>query len=250
VSSLLAIADRLSCELDVLRFRPPVAFVYNPLDYAREAYATYVARFGQGPKEALLVGMNPGPFGMAQTGVPFGEVSMARDWLGLEAPVGKPKKEHPKRPITGYACHRSEVSGARVWSFARDRFGTPERFFRRFLVLNYCPLVFMEESGRNLTPDKLPAKEKERLFRACDRALVEHVERLAPKYVIGIGAFAAERARAALADRPDLVTGCILHPSPANPKANGGWAEIVAEQLAALGIALPQSNGGAARQRA
>lgn len=242
------ITDELVAALRPLRFAAPVAYVYNPLEYARASWDLYLDRYGAPPKEAILLGMNPGPFGMAQTGVPFGEVAMARDWLGIEAPVGKPKQEHPKRPITGFACHRSEVSGARVWGFARDRFGTPERFFSRFLVLNYCPLVFMEESGRNLTPDKLPAKEKERLFAACDRALRAHVERLAPRHVIGVGAFAAERAKSALADRPEIATGCILHPSPANPRANAGWAAVVADQLEAMGIALPKP--AAARQRA
>ncbi len=240
------ITDQLVAALAPLRFAKPVAYVYNPLEYARASWDLYLDRYGAPPKETLLVGMNPGPFGMAQTGVPFGEVGMVRDWLRIEAPVGKPKKEHPKRPITGFACHRSEVSGARVWGFAKERFETPARFFSRFLVLNYCPLVFMEEGGRNLTPDKLPAKEKERLFAACDRALRAHVDRLSPRYVIGVGNFAAERVREALADRPDLVTGCILHPSPANPKANGGWAEIVAGQLEELGIALPRARKPAA----
>jgi single-strand selective monofunctional uracil DNA glycosylase len=235
------ITDELVAALRPLRFAKPVAYVYNPLEYARAPWDLYLDRYGAPPKEVLLVGMNPGPFGMAQTGVPFGEVHLVRDWLGIEAPVGRPKKEHPKRPVAGFACHRSEVSGARVWGFARDRFGSPERFFSRFLILNYCPLVFMEESGRNLTPDKLPARERTRLFAACDRALRAHVDRLAPRYVIGVGNFAAGRIREALGDRPDLVTGCILHPSPANPRANGGWAEVVATQLEELGIALPKA---------
>lgn len=235
------ITDELVAALHPLRFAKPVAYVYNPLEYARASWDLYLDKYGAPPKEVLLLGMNPGPFGMAQTGVPFGEVHSVRDWLGIEAPVGRPKKEHPKRPIAGFDCHRSEVSGARVWGFARDRFGTPERFFSRFLILNYCPLVFMEESGRNLTPDKLPAKERTKLFAACDRALRAHVDRLGPRYVIGVGNFAAARIGEALGDRSDLVTGCVLHPSPANPRANGGWADVVAQQLEELGIALPKA---------
>jgi single-strand selective monofunctional uracil DNA glycosylase len=175
---------------------------------------------------------------MAQTGVPFGEVGFVRDWMGIDAPIGKPECEHPKRPVDGFACTRSEVSGARLWGWARDRLGTAERFFARFFVINYCPLVFMEESGRNRTPDKLPAAERDALYAACDRALGDALAVLAPKAVVGIGSFAARRATIVVGDR-DLPVGQMLHPSPASPKANRGWAEAAEASLAALGIGLP-----------
>lgn len=234
---LVRIARRLSKDVDGLSFEPPVAYVYNPLRYARAPHEAYLKRYGAGPKEVVLLGMNPGPFGMAQTGVPFGEVSAVRDWLGLDGRVGHPEHEHPKRPVQGLACPRSEVSGARLWGWAQARFGTPERFFARFFVVNYCPLVFMEESGRNRTPDKLPAAEREALFAACDRALKETVEVLSPRLVVGVGRFAEGRARAAL-DGADLEIGCMLHPSPASPKANRGWAEAAEADLAGLGLDL------------
>lgn len=236
--TLLEIADALAKKLARLSFGPPVANVYNPLVYAREPYARYLARYGQGPKEVVLLGMNPGPFGMAQTGIPFGEVVAARDWLGLEAPVGRPRREHPKRPVLGFACPKSEVSGARLWGWARQRFGTPERFFARFFVLNYCPLLFLEASGSNLTPDKLPARERLPLEKACDEALRHSVEALSPRLVVGVGRFAEGRARAALAGLP-IEIGQVLHPSPASPAANFGWVEKVEAQLAELGVELP-----------
>jgi single-strand selective monofunctional uracil DNA glycosylase len=182
--------------------------------------------------------MNPGPFGMAQTGVPFGEIALVRDFVGVEAEVDRPKNEHPKRPVEGFACTRSEVSGQRFWGWAKQRFEVPERFFERFFVINYCPLVFMEASGKNRTPDKLPASERAALYTACDRALVDMIDELAPKFVIGIGAFALERAEAALAGRA-ITFGTILHPSPASPLANRGWAEKAEAQLRALGVAIP-----------
>jgi single-strand selective monofunctional uracil DNA glycosylase len=172
---------------------------------------------------------------MAQTGVPFGEVAMVRDWLGIEGAVGSPPNPHPKRPVEGFACRRSEVSGRRLWGWARDRFGTPERFFARFFVANYCPLAFLEASGRNRTPDKLPAAERAPLFAACDRALRRTVELLAPRRVVGIGGFAEARARAAL-DGIDVPIGGILHPSPASPAANLGWSRQAERQLRGLGI--------------
>ena len=187
--------------------------------------------------------MNPGPWGMVQTGVPFGEIEHVRDWLGLEAPVARPAAEHPKRPIEGFSCSRREVSGRRLWGWARERFGTPERFFARFFVWNYCPLVFMEESGRNRTPDKLPVAERDPLFAACDRALAEAVEVLGVRRIVGIGKFAEGRAREALAGR-DVEIGSILHPSPASPAANRGWAEQAEAGLAALGVELPPPGDG------
>jgi single-strand selective monofunctional uracil DNA glycosylase len=239
-AQLLGIADALADRLDRLRFGPPVAAVYNPLRYAREPFARYLELHGEGPKEALFLGMNPGPFGMAQTGVPFGEVALARDWLGVEAPVGRPSSEHPARPVEGFRCTRSEVSGARLWGWARDRWGTPSAFFERFLVLNYCPLLFLETSGRNLTPDKLPREERAAVQEACDSALAATLEVLRPAWVLGVGKFAEERAQRACAGiEPSPRVGSILHPSPASPAANRSWAPQVERQLRELGISLP-----------
>ena len=234
---LLDIADALVADLKPLRFSPPVAYVYNPLEYARSAHAEYLRRYGRGQREIVLLGMNPGPWGMVQTGVPFGEVSLVRDWLGIDRPVKKPDREHPKRPVTGFACTRSEVSGARLWGWARDSFGTPKRFFERFFVANFCPLTFMEETGRNRTPNKLPAGEREPVFDACDKALRATVKYFQPRIVIGIGAFAEKRAAAAL-DGMDVEVGRILHPSPASPAANRGWAERATMELADHGIVV------------
>jgi single-strand selective monofunctional uracil DNA glycosylase len=235
---LVDIARELGEEANSLRFEPPVTHVYNPLDYAWDAHRQYLERYGAAPKEVLLLGMNPGPWGMAQTGVPFGEVNVVREWLRIDAAIGRPSSEHPRRPVEGLDCARSEVSGARLWGWARDVYGTPERFFSRFFVANYCPLAFLEESGRNRTPDKLPASERARLLEICDRALRRTVEVLRPARVIGVGSFAEKRAWAAL-DGLDLVVGRILHPSPASPAANLGWAEKASQELRDLGISLP-----------
>ncbi|MBN8442125.1 MAG: single-stranded DNA-binding protein [Thauera sp.] len=237
-STLIAAARQLCAEVDGLRFTPPVTHVYNPLDYAREVHEHYLRRYGEGRKRVVFVGMNPGPFGMAQIGVPFGEISTARDWLGLEGPVGQPAVPNPKRPVEGFACKRSEVSGQRLWGLFRDRFGTPEVFFAEHFVANYCPLVFFEE-GRNLTPDKLPVAEQRALLAACDTHLRTLVEALQPQWVIGVGAWAEKRAVDALtrsARASSVQFGRILHPSPASPAANRGWAEAATKQLTELGI--------------
>ena len=237
---LISAARQLGREVGALRFGSPVTHVYNPLDYAWEPSVEYMERFGAGPKEVVFLGMNPGPWGMAQTGVPFGEVTVVRDWLKIVAPIGRPENEHPKRPVLGLECPRHEVSGERLWGWARDSFGTPEAFFERFFIWNYCPLSFMEESGRNRTPDKLPVAERRPLFEACDRSLRLAIAALEPALVVGIGRFAEDRARAALVGL-DVPIGRILHPSPASPAANRGWREKAVEELLEMGVRVPDS---------
>ncbi len=230
------IAHALGRAAGQCRFASPVHHVYNPLDYAFEAHRQYLDRYCRGAG-ILLVGMNPGPFGMVQTGVPFGEVSAVRDWLGITGGVQPPRSQHPKRPVEGFSCTRSEVSGQRLWGWARERFGNPDVFFRRFFVWNYCPLAFLEASGRNRTPNKLPQRERAPLYEACDRGLTDIVNSLEPELVLGIGRFGEQRARAVLGNAVKI--GHILHPSPASPAANRGWAPQVEKQLADLGIELP-----------
>ncbi len=231
---LIPIFDALRKEVDRLTCSEPVYLVYNPLSYAWPMFVDYLDRFvGRG--QVVLVGMNPGPWGMAQTGIPFGEVSAVRDWMGLSAEIGKPPVEHPKRPVTGLQCPRSEVSGRRLWGWAQGRHSTPEKFFRSFLVLNYCPLLFLEASGRNLTPDRLRVQDRTPLFEACDRALRDAMEVLEPSLVVGVGAFGARRCGQVLA-ASQIQVGSILHPSPASPAANRGWAQQAEKQLLDLGV--------------
>lgn len=223
--------------MERLEFREPVTHVYNPLVYARIPNRKYLQRYGKPKKNVLLIGMNPGPFGMAQTGVPFGEIAFVRDWLGIDGAVNKPKNEHPKRPIQGFDCPRSEVSGARLWGWAKSRYKTPDRFFKRYFVWNYCPLAFMEASGKNRTPDKLPVAERVALFTVCDEALKGVVNYLRPKYLLGVGKFAEDRIRSAF-DEADYLIGRIPHPSPASPAANKGWAPLAERALTEIGVKL------------
>ena len=232
---LIRAAGSLSREVEAIEFSEPVRFVYNPLRHAARGHRRYLRRFGEGRKRVLFLGMNPGPYGMTQTGVPFGEVGIVREWMGIEERIDRPAAEHPKRPVDGFACKRSEVSGARLWGAIADHWGSPEAFFEDHFIANYCPLVFMEESGRNRTPDKLPPSERKPLYEACDAHLRRVLEILNPEWLIGIGAFAEKRARETLVDDEQKI-GRILHPSPASPKANRDWAGAAAQELRALGL--------------
>ena len=249
-----AAAADLCALVDDLSFGAPVSHVYNPLSYAWAAHEEYILQYAPERARVVFVGMNPGPWGMAQTGVPFGEVETVRDWLGIRGEIGRPPQEHPKRPVNGFETSRSEVSGRRLWGLFRERFGTPERFFSGHFVANYCPLLFLEESGRNRTPDKLRAAERDALFRACDEHLTRLVAALEPEWVIGVGGFAESRIRTALAAAAPAPGGAhgtggrspaesarsrigrILHPSPASPRANRGWAEAATRELEDLGV--------------
>lgn len=220
-----------------LSFAPPTIHVYNVLSYAWDAHSWYTTQYGNAHRDILLVGMNPGPWGMTQTGVPFGEVSAVRDWMGmpLSIPIGRPDNEHPKRPVQGLNCSRMEVSGDRLWNqWAREVYGDdPKAFFGKYFVYSYCPLLFLEASGKNRPPNVLRASERRGLIEVCDEALREIVSALEPRLVVGVGTWATERAKDALKDRVEegLRVRCLLHPSPASPKANRGWADAAKKTM-------------------
>ena len=234
---LLRVTKRLSTSMEVFDYGERIKYIYNPMNYAARPYANYFRMFGQPPKEIIMVGMNPGPWGMAQTGVPFGEVNIVRDWMGIKGSVGKPDFEHPKRPVMGFECTRSEVSGRRLWGWARERYKNAEDFFARFFVVNYCPLIFFDTEGRNITPDKLPVAAREKLFEQCDTILRNTIQYFSPSYVVGIGVFAHGRCLESLSES-GIKAGRISHPSPANPAANRGWADVIEKELSEIGVVL------------
>jgi single-strand selective monofunctional uracil DNA glycosylase len=233
---LLAHAATLRDAVDRLTFAPPVACTYNPLRYAWAPHAAYLSRYGSGRKRVVFLGMNPGPFGMAQVGVPFGEVAAVRDWLRIQEPVTRPDPEHPKRPVTGFACTRSEVSGRRLWGMFSERFGNAESFFADHFVLNYCPLVWMSESGANLTPDKLTAAERTAVDAPCLAHLRAVLDVLRPEHLVGVGGYAAKKFEEITKPTDLWKITQILHPSPASPAANKGWPQEPIRTLVEAGI--------------
>ncbi len=237
--AILAAARELSREVGQLEFSAPVAYTYNPLDYAWAGHEAYVRRFGGGKKDVLFLGMNPGPFGMAQTGVPFGEIAAVTLWMGIQAAVGSPASIHPKRPVQGFSCPRSEVSGRRLWGLFEEMYGSADNFFAHAYVANYCPLIWMSGSGANITPDKLPREQVAAVDAACQRHLVRLIEVMQPRLLVGVGAYALRQLELAATALPAeqqerLVLGTILHPSPASPVANKFWPQRPREQLLAL----------------
>ena len=230
---VIAAARQLCREMESLSFAAPVAYTYNPLTYAWAGHEAYIRRFATGPRDVLYLGMNPGPFGMAQTGVPFGEIAAVTLWMGITAPIGQPPAMHPKRPVQGFSCPRSEVSGRRLWGLFEEMYGTAEAFFSHSYVANYCPLIWMSESGANITPTQLPREQVAQIDAACQRHLVRLIEILQPKCLIGVGGYALKQLELAAATLPErsFTLGTILHPSPASPVANKHWPERPRQQL-------------------
>ncbi|MDD3422979.1 uracil-DNA glycosylase family protein [Sphaerochaeta sp.] len=223
-------------QVETLRFSCD-CYIYNPLSYAWPMHELYIRNYLSRPVRILLLGMNPGPFGMTQTGVPFGEIEAVKHFLKLEAEIAKPLVEHPARPVLGLASPRSEVSGRRLWGLLAEHYGTAEAFSSEMAVTNYCPLVFMDRkpSAKNITPDMLARGERLALETICDRYLLDVIELLEPTYLIGVGKYAMQKFVNVAGSRADTVISSILHPSPASPQANRGWKEKVAEQLCSIG---------------
>ncbi|XP_023364847.1 single-strand selective monofunctional uracil DNA glycosylase-like [Otolemur garnettii] len=110
---------RLNSELSQLQFSEPGGIMYNPVEYVWEPHHSCVTHYCQ----VLFLGMNPASFDLAQTGVPFGEVSMVRDWLDIGGPVLTPPQEHPKQPALGLECPQSEAN--KDWeAVAKERLNT------------------------------------------------------------------------------------------------------------------------------
>lgn len=234
---LIQAGHELANELRPMLFSDPVTHTYLTVDYARAGYEAYLETYANSKKRVLLLGMNPGPYGMAQTGVPFGEITAVRDWMMLSPQIGNPEHEHPKRKIQGMDCSKSEVSGRRLWGLFAERFPRAEDFFKDHLVINFCPLIWMKESGANLTPDKIHAAEMSPVDAACQKHLRRLIEILEPQFLIGVGAYAEHQMLAAQEQLGTKATiGKILHPSPASPAANRGWAEVAERQLKEIGV--------------
>ena len=195
-----------------------VAHVTNPLDYAWEFHEQFIDKWSGFGATTLLLGMNPGPYGMAQTGVPFGATAMARSVLQIEErDVKTPPGAHPKRPIEGLSMERQEVSGTRFWSMLSDHYGSTEAIFSNIFVVYHCPLLILGETGRNVTPVDLPKSTIEPVLKACDRHLKSVVEIMGIETVIGVGNYAKKRAQSVLTD---VHIDAMWHPSPASPLAN------------------------------
>ena len=200
--------------------------VYNPLAYAWEPHRAYLELASGGGAKTLLLGMNPGPHGMGQMGIPFAATSVVRELLKItNLEVGQPRKPHPKRPISGLDWPKEEVSGTRLWGLLANEYGSAESIFKSVFLLNHCPLMlFSGERATNITPDKITGPTTKALLERCDKHLREVVDIMQIERVIGVGRYSEKRALNALSGIDISVTTC-WHPSPASPLANRNKGE-------------------------
>lgn len=233
---LLSVEQNLAIEVGKITFRSPVEYVYNPLEYAFNIHTMYVEKYCNTVKKILFLGMNPGPWGMVQTGVPFGEINMVRNWLKISGPVGKPAKEQPSRKVTGFQCTRSEVSGKRLWGLFQELCKSPEKFFKHAYIHNYCPIALMNKKGCNITPAELKGQEVQTLHAACDKALAKAISILKVEIVIGIGGYAEKRAQLVVqSSKLPVKVLCLPHPSP-RAVNNKNWSEKATQKLSEFGL--------------
>ena len=249
-AKLAEAAQRLSviCNAAIpkLEKKTIVAHATNPLDYAWPHHEQYLEKWGGMGAHTLLLGMNPGPWGMAQTGVPFGATEVAQSFLQIEPRILEtPANAHPKRPIEGMGLVRQEISGTRLWNLMSQHYGSAESTFSSIVVVNHCPLLLLGETGKNITPNNLPAAVMAPILKACDDHLLEVVEILGITRIIGVGKYAEQRARMALGagkkgngtgnDGREIRIDTCWHPSPASPLANrnegADWRENVISVL-------------------
>ena len=183
-----------------------------------------------------MLGMNPGPFGMAQTGVPFGDVAMVRDFVGITGRVGKAAARASaaagdglRLPPLGGERHAVLGLGARPFRDARSGSSTAPSSRTGARSCSW------RSRARNRPPDKLRAGERAQLFAACDDALVADRGGARGRRSSSASAASPSSARET-ALGGDVEIGRILHPSPASPAANANWAGLVDAELRALGF--------------
>ncbi|XP_069360808.1 single-strand selective monofunctional uracil DNA glycosylase [Maniola hyperantus] len=229
----LELADEMNEDLNEFKLPPAVKCVYNPSIYARYTFEMYARKYCNTKKKIMFFGMNPGPWGMSQTGVPFGEISSVRDWLGIEGPVNKPPHEIRERPVDGFDCKRTEVSGKRFWGLLKTICGTPVKFFETSFVYNYINQQWMKSNGCNLTPGDFKVSEMEPLYNICDPIFVKILKLYEVEIIVAIGKFCETRAQKAIKKYLPSSSIKILylsHPSPRSVN-NNNWEQKALEEL-------------------
>ncbi|KAH8271369.1 hypothetical protein KR018_007666 [Drosophila ironensis] len=219
------IEEDLNKALEELEPASNIACIYNPLVYASRLHGDYLRRYLSGPKKLVLVGMNPGPNGMGQTGIPFGNVRTVKVMMQLSGTVDKPAVEHPKRPVVGLDCHIEEPSGVRLWELFLRLSGNMDTFSQQCFVHNFCPLAFFDEAGRNLTPSELKGTYKTRIRDLCLEALEQQLALLKPTIVVAVGEYVHSVLKRSDYCKSDSISVLRLaHPSPRSVN-NTNWPE-------------------------
>jgi single-strand selective monofunctional uracil DNA glycosylase len=217
--------------------------VLDPGRYGERWHHRFRRCYPVGPRPLLVFGLNPGPYGMAQTGVPFTDLKrlefhlprLWRELLAAREPVALPGLAPPS--LRPFLTRTFESSSVRVYKFLERAFGSAEQAFRRVAFVNPCPLLFIDRAtGENRTPADLP-RAAPRLMREFDAlrrtTVLEAVSELEARGAVLLGKDVARAAAPAL--RAALPADSVLeweHPARAVPET---WARGLHESLAARG---------------
>ncbi|XP_055849953.1 single-strand selective monofunctional uracil DNA glycosylase [Episyrphus balteatus] len=221
----------LNKELANLKF-PNITHVYNPIEYAFDLHCQYLKKYLNGPKKMLLIGMNPGPNGMAQNGVPFGNTNTVKNLMKIEGQVEQPPSLHPKRPVTGLACKTEEPSGVRIWTLIGKLAGSLEIFSQQCFMHNFCPLAFFDVQGKNITPGELKGDVKAEVRNICLKYLEQEIQLIQPEIIIAIGSYVGDcmkrLAKQSIYIGSNIKILQLAHPSPRSVN-NNNWPEKATE---------------------
>ena len=187
--AIIELYKSLNIELDELKFFPPCFYVYNPLSYCFESFKIYFEYLNTEEEINLFFGINPGPFGMAQTGIPFGDKETVKNYLKIEPKIDIDKipKQHPKKQILGLEVKRVEKSGRIFWGVIKEFYPEKYDFFKSNFVLNFCPLCFLDEQGRNITPKVLRKEDQIALYKILEIFMLKLFKLIKIKKLIAIG---------------------------------------------------------------
>jgi len=197
----------------------PDIVVINPLEYLWLQYGYYTSCYHNQYPRAMIIGMNPGPKGMSQTGIPFGSPNIIPSILPnkslfneIRDNEGSPVSS-PHRRITGPSNTTVEVSGNRLWSALIKRYGDFKSITSEIFVDNICPLLFLcgKNGSKNLTPDKLtPSPAKIILIRLCTERLQKIYQCLGePSNIVALGRWSHKFLEKMF---PKVRVTYILHP--------------------------------------
>ncbi len=194
--------------------------VYNVFEYAWQGWEAYIHKCAKLSAKIMLLGINPGPHGMLQTGIPFGSISAVRNYIGIhDADIKQPTVLHKNRPVDGMKYTKEEQSGLLLWNTIESLFTNSLNFFSHCFVINYCPLAFFTQKGENITPDKLGTEERKDVEHRCTSHLLEYLNIFNTSLILAIGRYAFNKAQLLSRDLhiiPQKNIIYIPHPSPLN----------------------------------
>ena len=201
--------------------------VWNPQLYGLPLYRRFAAEHLPHARGGIVAfGLNPGKYGMAQTGIPFTDVTRAaRVGIAIEPPGLAPASLRPF-----LKSYRVERSSASVYGLLDEAWGSPREGWRALWAVAPCGLLFLEKDGENVTPADARLARRDDVRELRLRVIRESIAAAKPRGVLLLGQDVARVAAEALAAEDVLV---VDHPVARGPGRRGPawWAQTVTEAV-------------------